>query len=69
MMDEEDRRHEGYRAAAAMLHHVDGEVEIDPGARVSEGDDPGAYVEAWVWVPVSAAVRCAPEAGGNDDGE
>jgi len=43
-------------AAAKRLHHKDGEVEIDdhdtplPTARVSRGEDPGAYVLAWVWV-------------------
>ena len=38
-----------YRAAAAR-HHRDGELEIDPGAVVSKGDDPGAYVMAWLWI-------------------
>lgn len=28
----------------------DGEIEIDSGAVVSRGDDPGAYIAAWVWV-------------------
>lgn len=28
----------------------DGEAEIEPNAIVSEGEDNGAYVEAWVWV-------------------
>ena len=28
----------------------DGEIEIDDNAVVSRGDDPGAYVAAWVWV-------------------
>lgn len=39
-----------YRAAARRLRHRDGETEIDDGAPVSRGDDPGAYVQAWVWV-------------------
>jgi len=30
--------------------HKDGEVEVDENAEVSEGDDNGAYVQAWVWV-------------------
>jgi hypothetical protein len=38
-----------YRAAA-MRHCRDGELEIDPGAVVSKGDDPGAYVMAWLWI-------------------
>lgn len=42
-----------YRAAAKRLKEREGELEIDPGAKVSraEGDDEqGAYVQAWVWV-------------------
>lgn len=39
-----------YVAAAAELHGRDGECEVDANARVSMGDDPGAYVQAWVWV-------------------
>lgn len=39
-----------YREAASKLSK-DGELEIDDGAVVSMGDDPGAYVMAWVWVP------------------
>lgn len=35
----------------------DGEVEVDDGATVSRGDDPGAYVHAWVWVRIYDAYR------------
>lgn len=35
---------------AKMQRHVDGECEIDDTASVSEGNDNGAYVQAWVWV-------------------
>lgn len=35
---------------AREQYHVDGECEIDDGAKISEGDDNGAYVQAWVWV-------------------
>lgn len=38
------------RAAARRIYEREGEIEIDPGAAVSHGDDPGAYVQAWVWV-------------------
>ncbi len=38
-----------YRAAA-RAHHRDGQLEIDAGAVVSKGDDPGAYVMAWLWI-------------------
>lgn len=41
------------RALASEMHHRDGELEIDPDAIVSEGDDNGAYVAAWVWVDFS----------------
>lgn len=47
---EEDR----YRIAAEDLFHREGQCEIDEGAKVSLGDDEGAYVQAWVWVPASA---------------
>ena len=41
---------EQYRAAAKDQYDRDGEVEIDDNAKISRGDAPGAYVEAWVWV-------------------
>ena len=41
-----------FRDRARELHERgDGEVEIDLDAVVSRGDDSGAYVQAWVWVP------------------
>jgi hypothetical protein len=39
------------RERAKELYCVAGEIEVDSNARVSRGGDPGAYVEAWVWVP------------------
>jgi hypothetical protein len=42
---------EWYRRRAKELYCIDGEIEVDSNARISIGDDPGAYVEAWVWVP------------------
>lgn len=39
-----------YRRAARAEYHREGEVEIDNNAVISRGDDPGAYVQAWVWV-------------------
>jgi hypothetical protein len=38
------------RKWAKELHQEDGEVEIDDDAALSEGDDNGTYVAAWVWV-------------------
>lgn len=40
-----------YRAGAERLFTEEGRIEVDPGAKVSRGSDPGAYVQAWVWVP------------------
>jgi hypothetical protein len=41
---------EEYIKTAEELYGEDGKIEIDDGAIVSRGDDPGAYVQAWVWV-------------------
>jgi hypothetical protein len=41
---------EAYIAAAKKQWAREGEIEIDAEAKVSVGDDPGAYVQAWVWV-------------------
>ncbi|MCP4900088.1 MAG: hypothetical protein GY906_24220 [bacterium] len=42
------------REAADARWNCDGEIEIDDDAVVSVSDDPGAYVQAWVWVDASA---------------
>ena len=41
-----------FREVARVLHHLDGECEIDDKAPISCEDDApdGAYVQAWVWV-------------------
>ena len=52
---------EAYRAAATQQWHREGEIEIDSNAVVSKGDDPGAYVAAWVWVPDSGIDTTATE--------
>lgn len=44
-----------YRNWARRNLTEEGEVEIDPDAVVSMGDDPGAYVEAWLWVDDASA--------------
>jgi hypothetical protein len=44
-----------YRAAAEA-RQKDGDLEIDENAVISRGDDPGAYVQAWVWVPAHEAL-------------
>ena len=37
---------------AARAMYADGDdVQIDADAKISRGDDCGAYVQAWVWVP------------------
>ena len=50
-----------YVEAAGELHGSDGVCEIDGNAKVSLGDDSGAYVQAWVWVPNSAIAEHLPE--------
>jgi hypothetical protein len=43
-----------YRVAAKSMFFVnDGECEVDDNAIVSDGEEPGAYVAAWIWVPDS----------------
>jgi hypothetical protein len=37
-------------ALARQFHELEGEIEIDDDAKVSESDGNGAYVQAWVWV-------------------
>ncbi len=39
-----------YREAARAVYQVDGELEFDPTAVVSKGEDAGAYVMGWQWV-------------------
>lgn len=50
---------EDYIAAARSKYHRDGEIEIDDEPKVSRGDDPGAYVQAWVWVYDSDVEKAA----------
>ena len=44
---------EWFRAHAKERYQREGEIEVDDNARVSFGDDNGAYVQAWVWVPTN----------------
>lgn len=46
-----DPVHEFYRERAFDTRHKDGDIEFDVDAKVSIGDDAGAYVQAWVWIP------------------
>lgn len=43
-----------YREAARDIHHIQGDVEIYPGATINRtitnSTKPGAFVAAWVWV-------------------
>ncbi len=45
-----EARRKAIVAMAFDIHVRDGEVEVDDNAVVSEGEDNGAYVQAWVWV-------------------
>jgi hypothetical protein len=46
------KSNEWYRTRARELYQEEGCIEVDPNALVSRGDEAGAYVEAWVWVPL-----------------
>lgn len=41
---------EQYRDAAEAKYGSEGSIEFADDAPVSRGGDPGAYVQAWVWV-------------------
>lgn len=47
---EEESRERKIRALAIERYRQAGELEIDEGAPISEGEDNGAFVQAWVWV-------------------
>lgn len=47
---EDTERRKAILLEAVEQHYKEGECEIDENAVVSEGDDNGAYVQAWVWV-------------------
>ncbi len=46
-------RDEQIRDLARDTHGSGGHLEIDDNAIVSEGDDNGCYVAAWVWLSFS----------------
>lgn len=48
--DDSGELEEAYRQAARKKYEREGELEIDEGALVSLGADPGAYIQAWVWI-------------------
>ena len=45
-----EKHHAQVVALAKDQWEKEGQVEIDANAVVSDGDDNGAYVQAWVWV-------------------
>lgn len=49
----EDERLIAIRKLANKKRGVEGDIEFDVDAEVSEGDDNGAYVKAWVWINFS----------------
>jgi hypothetical protein len=51
---------EKYRDAATEIHARDTEIQIDPGAAVSIGND-GAYVSGWLFVPAFAVEEVPDE--------
>jgi hypothetical protein len=46
------RTDEWFRTRAKELYNEEGRIEVDASARVSVGRGGGAYVQAWVWVPL-----------------
>jgi hypothetical protein len=38
------------RQAARIISEEEGILEIDDDATISRGEDPGCYVQAWIWV-------------------
>jgi hypothetical protein len=46
----EDARREKIIWIARQRYQREGSIEIDDGAILSEGEDNGTYVQAWVWV-------------------
>ena len=50
LVDLGQREKLAYIEAARRIYAEEGTLEIDDDASVSPGDDPGAYVQAWVWV-------------------
>lgn len=57
---------------AKEQHEDEGTLEIDDGAKLSEGDDNGTYVAAWVWVSFAGTKLCKGEGsanGGKTDGD
>lgn len=58
---------EAFRQGAREAWAREGEIEIDPGAIVSMGGDPGAYVMAWVWVSNEEAGIESEEEDEDDD--
>lgn len=54
-----------YRAAARRMYDDD-DCDIDEEAKISKGNMPGAYVQAWVWV---SDEQCDKETLGEDEEE
>ncbi len=45
-----EERRIGIIELARQHHGQEGQVEIDDNAQLSEGNDHGCYVQAWVWI-------------------
>ena len=59
----EERRF-GIIELARQQRQEEGLVEIDDNAQVSEGNDNGCYVQAWVWVDFSGTTFEKGDANG-----
>lgn len=52
-----------YREQSKQLFHCDGDLEFDDEYVVSQGDDPGAYVQCWKWVTDPQCEDCSEYVG------
>lgn len=62
-----DERATGIRELAMERYSRGGDLEIEPDAIVSEGDDNGAYVLAWKWVDFEGTEFHKPRCQVHDD--
>ena len=61
-----EREHSVFAYAQDHLDR-EGELEFDDYCAVSEGDDNGAYVQAWVWLPFDGTPLCKGDHGNHED--
>ena len=50
----------------ARQFESEGDLELDDDAKISEGDDNGAYVQMWKWVSFSDTELCKGQGSSNE---